>query len=154
RGRTCRSQISPARKRLATLHEAWRTLSFVKSYGLSTVNPAVMSHTDWGTKIAYSMQYCPLRLMTAWERVQTQLRSRSIEPDSEDRRGAPSMGMRSQTTWVYTISLLCVLTPNGSFGQSLGDAAAAEGKRRAARQTSTSSDKDAQGTTSNGSSSK
>ena len=47
------------------------------------------------------------------------------------------MRMRSLTTWAYAISLLCVAAPSPIFGDSLGDAASAEERRRAAREAST-----------------
>ena len=64
------------------------------------------------------------------------------------------MRMRSHTTWAYTITLLCVLAPALSFGQSLGEAAAAEGRRRAAHGATASSDKPAESATSKASGSR
>jgi hypothetical protein len=64
------------------------------------------------------------------------------------------MRIRTHTTWAYIITLLCVLAPALSFGGSLGEAAVAEGRRRAAHGASASSDKPAQSAPSNGSSSK
>src|SRR6185503_7029285 len=53
----------------------------------------------------------------------------SPQADSQHQGGAPSMRTRTLTTWAVAIG--CLLAPLAAYSQSLGDAAAAESRRRA-----------------------
>src|SRR5262245_32420324 len=53
----------------------------------------------------------------------------SQQADSQHQGGAPSMRTRTLTTWA--VAVCCLLAPLAAYSQSLGDAAAAESRRRA-----------------------